>query len=74
MRVTGDDAGVLLLLRQAIPCILHCENRCGKPMLRMETIKETHISIKCSSHCCNQNTRTQNKNPSLVLIGPPADK
>jgi hypothetical protein len=33
MRVTGDDAGALLLLRQAIPCILHCENRCGEKFL-----------------------------------------
>jgi hypothetical protein len=30
MRVTGDNAGALLLQRQAIPCILHCENRCGE--------------------------------------------
>jgi hypothetical protein len=29
MRVTRDDARALLLLRQAIPCILHCENCCG---------------------------------------------
>jgi hypothetical protein len=35
MRVTGDDAGALLLLRQAIPCILHCENRCGEKFLKM---------------------------------------
>jgi hypothetical protein len=29
MRVTGDDAaGALLLLRQAISCILHCKNGC----------------------------------------------
>jgi hypothetical protein len=33
--VTGDDAGALLLLRQAIPCILHCENRCGEKFLKM---------------------------------------
>jgi hypothetical protein len=26
MRVTGANAEALLLLRQAIPCILHCEN------------------------------------------------
>jgi hypothetical protein len=26
MRVTGDNAGALLLLQQALPCILHCEN------------------------------------------------
>jgi hypothetical protein len=35
MRVTGEDAGALLLLRQAIPCILHCENRCGEKFLKM---------------------------------------
>jgi hypothetical protein len=35
MRVTGDNAGALLLLRQAIPCILHCENRCGEKFLKM---------------------------------------
>jgi hypothetical protein len=34
MRVTGDNAGALLLLRQAIPCILHCENRCGEKFLK----------------------------------------
>jgi hypothetical protein len=26
MRVTRDNAGALLLLRQALPCILPCEN------------------------------------------------
>jgi hypothetical protein len=35
MRVTGDNAGALLLLRQAIPFILHCDNRCGEKFLKM---------------------------------------
>jgi hypothetical protein len=37
MRVTGDNAGalLLLLLRQVIPCILHCENRCEEKFLKM---------------------------------------
>jgi hypothetical protein len=35
IRVIGDNAGALLLLRQAIPCILHCENQCGEKFLKM---------------------------------------
>jgi hypothetical protein len=35
LRVTGENAGALMLLRQAIPCILHCENRCGEKFLKM---------------------------------------
>jgi hypothetical protein len=35
MRVTGDNEGALLLLPQAIPCILHCENRCAEKFLKM---------------------------------------
>jgi hypothetical protein len=35
MRITGEQAGALLMLRQAIPCILHCENRCGEKFIKM---------------------------------------
>jgi hypothetical protein len=42
MRVTGDEAGALLFLRQAIPCILHCENCCGEKFLKI------FLSIACS--------------------------
>jgi hypothetical protein len=35
LKITGADAGALLLLRQAIPCILHCENRCGEKFIKM---------------------------------------
>jgi hypothetical protein len=28
-------AGAWILIRQAIPCILHCENRCGEKILKM---------------------------------------
>ncbi len=35
MRDAGDNAGALLLLRQAIPCILHCVNRCGEKFPKM---------------------------------------
>jgi hypothetical protein len=35
LRVTGKDAAALILLRQAVPCILHCENRCGEKIIKM---------------------------------------
>jgi hypothetical protein len=35
LKVTGDNATALILLRQAVPCILHCENRCGEKILKM---------------------------------------
>jgi hypothetical protein len=35
MRVTGEDSGALLLQRQAMRCILYCENCCGGKFLKM---------------------------------------
>ena len=31
----GKYAGAWILIRQVIPCILHCENRCGEKILKM---------------------------------------
>jgi hypothetical protein len=31
----GQYAGAWILIRQAIPCVLHCENRCGEKILKM---------------------------------------
>jgi hypothetical protein len=31
----GEYAGAWILIRQAIPCVLHCENRCGEKILKM---------------------------------------
>jgi hypothetical protein len=41
MRIIGDNAGALLVLRQAIPYILHCENRCGEKFLKMMFLLES---------------------------------
>jgi hypothetical protein len=66
MRVTRDDAGAHLLLRQAIPCILHCENRCGETFLKMflleifnhfagETKMQDHQFLMQFEDCVNLN-------------------
>jgi hypothetical protein len=35
LKVTGDNAAALILLQQAIPCILHCANQCDEKILKM---------------------------------------